>query len=1031
MLLDAGADVNAPCRGGETALGIAFFVFHTNCDHAYPITYALCSRGAEWDATCDERLSQGRSRAKDKVEKSQEHDSTETVEELRQELRQELMWRLGLRECVVHWTAQRRASDFELVQIPIEVINQGPESVQTYLHDLDRTGLADLVYRRKICVVGPSEWGKTSLVKSLTTLKPSLVHKDDRTIGIDLDECVFDKSSIPLRRRHEVTFWDFAGQEIYQVAHSLFYSKRTLYLICVDLEAYAQTLDEAAAMATLRQSEAAITRFVRRHIFRWIRSIFSRQPDAEFVVVGTKSDQLRSAEATVEIWRDLRMHLSDWQAKFIAELEQEHRAAQDAVLAAQTPSSAKSYAFLRAGKSDVLAQLDALKAKVIHTVSDDWLVVSNAEYLSVLSARDALELHLTRSDRCFQMTVTYRRVLEIIKQRRRDARAMDNARDRIENTILPYKALLRVLLREVDGLREGDCASILRTLHELGDILWYEREGAGALRDTVILDPTLVLDFVREVINHRHVENTDAQAGRVTHATLCAFPLWCELDQELLHAFKLLLQYFQLAYPADGKAMDWDADLIVPTYWKQQATTTSDSTEAEDQDDFFERHGFRADDASRSICWEYELSSDVSETVFEHFAVQSYSALFGRTVKRNCIESFIDGAFASRIELCQDESESRDVIRLQAITPVAAAACGGDTDDAWHCLRYFVMTMEKVLDAYAGLTASRYIVDMATPDKRTRHRVHAVVKMLEDAVSLGRDVETLRADRPWLPKDLGWYIEKAWRQPGLLHELRTRTLLKELVSKTDVLKRLLVAGETKRRYPALWTLTTQSDTSVAELRLLSDLSGQCFHEPLTFELPSSFLARHGSVFKAGLSICSTVVHSVLSLGVLDTVLSAASSGESLSQPLSSQGLILYNLCVSLTQPLGPASITPRVSTTSSTSWPSRHLPGALIRARASASRRGAASLCCANCSRSVDKTWTSSRSRISPTCSAPRPRAATTCGLTATKSWPWAIASRRVTQAGTLNSVLHVPVQRDFCSRGGRQRIRSQQLRIR
>lgn len=442
----------------------------------------MCSRGAEWDTSCDERLSEGRSRAHDALEESKKKNTEAAVEELQQELREELKWRLGLRACVEYWMEERRMSVQRLTDIPIEEIKRGKDAVQTFLTNMEETSAEEVVYRRKICVVGPGEWGKTSLVKSLTSMQPSLVHKDDRTIGIDLMPCHFEhtvelQGSAPVVRRYEVTFWDFAGQDIYQVAHSLFYSKRTLYLICVDLEAYASALREADATPSLRQGEAIISRFVRHHVFRWVRSIFARQPDAEFVVVGTKADQLSDSTLAATIWRDLRSRLGDWQTKFVAELEDEYRVAK----ASLSAPSAKSFAFLRAGKTDVLAQMDALKRKVIHTVSDEWLVVSNAERASVLSARQALEQHLTLKDRGYPMSRKYQLVLAAILKRRAEAKAMDNPKDRIEHTILPHTALFRFLLRDIEDLEPGECASIMRTLHDLGDVLWYEREGTGAL----------------------------------------------------------------------------------------------------------------------------------------------------------------------------------------------------------------------------------------------------------------------------------------------------------------------------------------------------------------------------------------------------------------------------------------------------------------------------------------------------------------------------------------------------------------------
>lgn len=107
--------------------------------------------------------------------------------------------------------------------VPLDTVKHGPKNTQIYIDKLLQSD--EIVYRRKICIVGPSNWGKTSLAKSVTTSTPSLEHPDSRTIGIDqwtlrIELPSFDDNKIVI---YEVTFWDFAGQDAYQVAHSLIF----------------------------------------------------------------------------------------------------------------------------------------------------------------------------------------------------------------------------------------------------------------------------------------------------------------------------------------------------------------------------------------------------------------------------------------------------------------------------------------------------------------------------------------------------------------------------------------------------------------------------------------------------------------------------------------------------------------------------------------------------------------------------------------------------------------------------------------
>jgi GTPase SAR1 family protein len=100
------------------------------------------------------------------------------------------------------------------------------------------------------------------------------------------------------------TFWDFAGQEAYQVAHSLFFSRRTLYLICVDLEAFTTTFLQASIMSFVKKQETQLMdEFIERTVMCWIRLILAHQLDVEFVFIATKEDLLAENQVTGKLNR--------------------------------------------------------------------------------------------------------------------------------------------------------------------------------------------------------------------------------------------------------------------------------------------------------------------------------------------------------------------------------------------------------------------------------------------------------------------------------------------------------------------------------------------------------------------------------------------------------------------------------------------------------------------------------------------------------------------------------------------------------
>jgi GTPase SAR1 family protein len=207
--------------------------------------------------------------------------------------------------CMRLWT-QELAEGLSFTEVPVEVIERSAVATQAYVDDLKKS--TEIVLRRKICLVGSSCAGKTSLIKSVTSEKPQLAHVDDRAIGIDHFPLRFSEHSADSEGKvkiHEVTFWDFAEQDPYQAAHSLFFSPRTLYLVCVDLEAFTTAFLQASIMSDIKKQETQLmSEFIERIVMRWIRLILARQLDAEFVFIATKADLLAENQGTEKLLKD-------------------------------------------------------------------------------------------------------------------------------------------------------------------------------------------------------------------------------------------------------------------------------------------------------------------------------------------------------------------------------------------------------------------------------------------------------------------------------------------------------------------------------------------------------------------------------------------------------------------------------------------------------------------------------------------------------------------------------------------------------
>jgi hypothetical protein len=191
------------------------------------------------------------------------------------------------------------------------------------------------------------------------------------------------------------------------------------------------------------------------------------------------------------------------------------------------------------------------------------IFVSCTSLESVLNARSQVEALISNSGRSAPMPDTYSQVLRSIVATR-DATKSDIVTTRIDRVFAHVETL-----PEKQQIESDLCCIILQTLHDLGDVLWYEDVDVGILRQTVILEPMLVIQFIREIFNHKHTGLT------ISHADLRALRLWNGLptretrDGSLLEAMKKLLQCFKLAYSASNcRVLVWNSDLIVPALWQ-------------------------------------------------------------------------------------------------------------------------------------------------------------------------------------------------------------------------------------------------------------------------------------------------------------------------------------------------------------------------------------------------------------------------------------------------------------------------------
>ncbi|KAK1940887.1 Ankyrin-3 [Phytophthora citrophthora] len=769
LLLDAGAEIDVVDTSGNNALSY-LLLSDTDAFNKDNISVAcfLCSRELKL-------------RPLDEMPSLEKHQ-------------------LGLLACIEHWQ-QSYDRHWSLFEVPFETVNSD-----------------DVVYRRKICIVGPSTWGKSSLVRSMIEEQPILVPLANRTTGIDLFSMDFMEGEEENKKKHhDITFWDFAGQDVYHVAHAVFFSTRALYLVCIDLKKYADMLEKANEASTWER-EHPRQRFFEEEILRWMVLILIRQPDAQFKLIGTKADLVESTSLT-RVVNDVKIRLTvfldhpNHYVEFSTKVKE----------ALRTLRSEVNGGFVEASVNSTQQAKDAIKATII-----------------------------ANPDRSFQMPKSFTQVLDHIIDKRKRAASSTTQQGRMKEVIMPVNALCHELM-DIEGIGRPEsadtCKEILRALHELGDVLWYE--DIDEFQDLIILDPTVMLDLTREVINHNYKDKEGKcydklrRDGTLQHSLLMTFPAWKGLGNlggNLVKLFKSLLLRLNLAYPVNNMEDLSEADLIVPTYWKSRDKAARRPLRR--QGSVLEQNGVMAK-------WRYSVPISVSDTLFENLVTQCYRPYVQRQVRASYFELSVSKEFTAVIYL-----ESNKTKRLNDITIEVVAAT---EENAWAEMRHFVVSMEKILHKnHPGLSkVNRCIVEVIGELREKNHEVN-------DLMDNDDDESQLRRKAPWLPPNFNWFRERVWINPG-----QTLVAL-DLKHRLEVLERLLITGD-KRHYPATWTISYPEEGSPIELRVHSDVTGKCFHRPLLIPVTHNFLTEHSTVVKIGITLlsiaCSTIPIPVISAAV--------------------------------------------------------------------------------------------------------------------------------------------------------------------
>ncbi|GBG32567.1 Leucine-rich repeat serine/threonine-protein kinase 2 [Hondaea fermentalgiana] len=158
----------------------------------------------------------------------------------------------------------------------------------------------------KVVVLGNSEAGKTSLIKTLVSgCSSGTTKSEDRAFGVDIHSFEL-RGGTQNDQVETLDMWDFAGQSVYYRTHQIFLSRRTLYLLVWDVSKHQQAQ-------------------IDMEVCFWVYSVQARIPGAVILIIAAKTD-LVTPEVLAQRKRELRERLNQhetWRKRDLADMARE------------------------------------------------------------------------------------------------------------------------------------------------------------------------------------------------------------------------------------------------------------------------------------------------------------------------------------------------------------------------------------------------------------------------------------------------------------------------------------------------------------------------------------------------------------------------------------------------------------------------------------------------------------------------------------------------------------------------------------
>ncbi|XP_064169689.1 malignant fibrous histiocytoma-amplified sequence 1 homolog [Anguilla rostrata] len=348
--------------------------------------------------------------------------------------------------------ADFRAAGNPLRRPPEEVCAGGLKEVRSYFSQMGAGGQTQPAPRVKVMFLGSSMAGKSTLCRSLRAGHAVEVGVTDRTVGIDI--CEVKKQGV------QMLFWDFAGQEEYYLTHHVFITPHAFVILAINLASY--SISEPQSF--------------KDNVSFWINNMMMRAPCSVVLPVGTHADQCPDAHLKEEdINRKAKAMLEDRRSK----LEQRISNIKDKD--DPTPFTKQL---------NRLYQLTTYNLTVLDVMLMDCTKPAEIEKL-----QEHILKHIYNKDLFPNLERTLPQSYQAAESSVRDLKRNKNTP---EHGIVDINELKKHTL--VKDLDTEDWHSILRYLHRIGIIVWYEE--IEALRVKVFTKPSFLITLFKTVVRH-------------------------------------------------------------------------------------------------------------------------------------------------------------------------------------------------------------------------------------------------------------------------------------------------------------------------------------------------------------------------------------------------------------------------------------------------------------------------------------------------------------------------------------------------